>query len=85
MTAAVEWLGLAQKATEDAEARGYETVEIEIGALRQLLQIAIQGRAVVARWDTPLWKNVEATGVFIDRLRDALAEPTLRGPPGSRD
>jgi len=29
-------------------------------------------QAVVARWDTPLWKDVPATGGFINALRDAL-------------
>ena len=32
-------------------------------------------QALVDRWDTPLWKDVPHTGVFIDALRAALAEP----------
>lgn len=32
------------------------------------------GQAVVDRWDTPLWKEAEATGRVINRLRAALAE-----------
>ena len=28
--------------------------------------------AVVARWDTPLWKDAPATAIFIARLRAAL-------------
>lgn len=32
-------------------------------------------QAVVDRWDTPLWKDVPATAEYINRLRDALAEP----------
>lgn len=31
-------------------------------------------QAVVDRWDTPLWKNVPATGEFINRLRAVLRE-----------
>lgn len=31
-------------------------------------------QALVDRWDTPLWKDVEHTGRFIDRLRAALAQ-----------
>jgi len=31
-------------------------------------------RAVVARWETPLWKDAPATAGFIYELRDALAE-----------
>jgi len=30
-------------------------------------------RAVVERWDTPLWKDVPATAVYINALRTALA------------
>lgn len=30
-------------------------------------------RAVVERWDSPLWKDLPHTGTFIDRLRKALA------------
>jgi hypothetical protein len=31
-------------------------------------------RAVVERWDTPHWKDVPATAVFINRLRNALCD-----------
>ena len=30
-------------------------------------------QAVVDRWDTPLWKNVPATALYIAALREALA------------
>lgn len=30
-------------------------------------------RALVARWDTPSWKDAEHTGVFINKLRAAIA------------
>ena len=30
--------------------------------------------AIVARWDSPLWKDQPHTGVFIDRLRAAIAK-----------
>lgn len=39
------------------------------GALRSAAQ------AVVDRWDTPLWKDVPATGEFINDLRAALRSP----------
>ena len=29
-------------------------------------------QAVIDRWDTPLWKDVPATAVFIEQLRAAL-------------
>jgi hypothetical protein len=31
-------------------------------------------RAVVERWDTPLWKDAAATAVYITQLREALQE-----------
>lgn len=37
----------------------------------ELLEAA---EAVVARWDTPLWKDAQPTAVFIGRLRAAIAE-----------
>ena len=33
-----------------------------------------KAQAVVDRWDTPLWKDVPATAVYINELRDALAQ-----------
>jgi hypothetical protein len=33
---------------------------------------------VIDRWDTPLWKNAEATAVFINRLRRALADEGVK-------
>jgi hypothetical protein len=43
-----------------------EALEAENARLRQ------EGQAVVDRWDTPLWKDAEATGRIINRLRAAL-------------
>lgn len=37
-------------------------------------------QAVVDRWDTPLWKDVPATGEYISALRAALSTPAV--PPG---
>jgi len=39
-------------------------------------------KAVVARWETPLWKDVEPTAAFINRLRDEItaAEAALTTP-----
>ena len=33
-----------------------------------------KAQAVVDRWDTRLWKDVPATAVYINELRDALAQ-----------
>ena len=37
-------------------------------------ELIAAARAVVERWDTPHWKDVPATAVFINRLRDALCD-----------
>ena len=36
-------------------------------------------QAVVDRWDTPSWKDVPATAIYIEALRQALAQPE-QGP-----
>jgi hypothetical protein len=42
--------------------------------------------AVVARWDTPLWKDAPATGEFINRLRRSLEDhPAPKIPLSCRD
>ena len=38
------------------------------------LEMVAAARAVVERWDSPLWKDVPATAVYINRLRDALPD-----------
>ena len=42
------------------------------------LQEAAQ--AVVDRWDTPAWKDVEPTAVFIGELREAIAREEAQSP-----
>lgn len=44
----------------------YAALLIERDRLRET------GQAVVDRWDTPLWKEAEATGHVINQLRAAL-------------
>jgi hypothetical protein len=39
-------------------------------------------QAVVDRWDTPAWKDVEHTAVFINRLRAALSTAAAQPPAG---
>ena len=36
-------------------------------------ELLTAAQAVIDRWDTPLWKNVPATGEYIGRLRVAIA------------
>ncbi len=38
--------------------------------------LAITARGVVERWDTPLWKDVPATAVYVNALRNALVDYT---------
>ena len=38
------------------------------------LDLRAAAQAVVERWDTPLWKDVPHTAVYINALRKALAE-----------
>ena len=37
-------------------------------------ELSTAARAVVNRWDTPLWKDVPATAKYINRLRAILPE-----------
>lgn len=46
-----------------------ERMAAELGALKAAAQ------AVVARWDTPLWKDVPATAEYINALRKVLETP----------
>lgn len=39
----------------------------------QDIAVYAAARAVVERWDTPLWKDAPATAGFINRLRAALS------------
>jgi hypothetical protein len=38
-------------------------------------------QAVVERWDTPSWKDVPATAIYIEALRQALAQPEQEPEP----
>jgi len=42
-----------------------------IAAAPELLEAA---EGIVSRWDSPLWKDQPHTGIFIDRLRAAIAK-----------
>jgi hypothetical protein len=41
-------------------------------AERRCAELVAKAQAVVDRWDTPLWKDVPATAVFINELRTTL-------------
>lgn len=75
---------LAWKEQEEA----YRAVEAWQAARRAPAVPVPQGlreaaQAVVERWDTPLWKDVPATAVYIADLRAALAAAPQ--PPEARD
>jgi hypothetical protein len=42
-------------------------------------------QAVVERWDTPSWKDVPATAIYIEALRQALAQEEKREWVGLTD
>ena len=53
----------------------YDTVVERNNELQaHINQLCEASQAVVARWDSPKWKEQEHTGVFIDKLRQALEE-----------
>jgi hypothetical protein len=47
-----------------------------LDALPQMLALARAAEEVIARWDTPLWKDVEPTAAVIGRLRSKLSALT---------
>lgn len=49
----------------------YEDVERLEAINAELLEAS---EAIVARWDSPLWKDQPHTGTFIDQLRAAIAK-----------
>lgn len=48
-----------------------DAIERKDAAIAELVEA---GRAVVDRWDSPLWKDLPHTGEFIARLRDVVAK-----------
>ena len=63
--------GLGLKVHEDA----YRELERELtDATEQRDRLAEAAQAVVDRWETPFWKQVEHTGVFIAALRKAVEQ-----------
>jgi hypothetical protein len=51
-----------------------EAIDEAIEAMEKLGRLTDAAQAVVDRWETPFWKQVEHTGVFIDALRKAVKE-----------
>jgi len=64
---AVMW---ATDLTEDDYQKRYADLHL-IAAAPELYETL---EAIIARWDTPLWKDIEPTGVFIGKGRAALAK-----------
>jgi hypothetical protein len=42
---------------------------------KNMTELRKAAQAVVERWDTPSWKDVPATAIYIEALRQALAQP----------
>ena len=51
---------------------------------RELEDLIAAARAVVDRWDTPLWKDVPATAEYINRLRKLLPANETNTATGSK-
>jgi hypothetical protein len=71
MQAEIDELRAALQASEKVQQQHAENVLWQAGRICELIDAA---QAVIDRWDTPLWKDVPATAVFIGQLRDALEE-----------
>lgn len=57
------------------EATGKPNLAAELREARAAVaEVLVAGRALVARWDTPRWKDVPHTAEFIHALRDAIAK-----------
>jgi len=63
---------------EDVKKLNFQTY----GKNKMTQQLIDAAQAVIDRWKTPLWKDVPATGNYINALRDALeaARSTLTPP-----
>lgn len=79
--------GVARKTIQEMMQGQIDASNRQIGSMRQQLEAANQrelellavnaeitsaAQAVIDRWETPLWKDVKPTGVFIYALRDAI-------------
>ena len=40
---------------------------------RELIALRMAARAVIARWDSPLWKDLPATAGYIEDLRRVIS------------
>lgn len=49
-----------------------KAIDAAIGVIEQTQTLINAAKAVITRWDTPLWKDVEHTGVSIAALRKAV-------------
>ena len=57
-----------------------DRLEEELSATQEQVKTLREAAiAVVERWDTPLWKDVQPTAEFIGRLRTALAATAPKG------
>jgi hypothetical protein len=56
-----------------------KAIDDAIEATEKLGRLTDAAQAVVDRWETPFWKEVEHTGVYIAALRKAVEE--VKGGP----
>lgn len=60
--------------TNDPKSPTAQALTHAIEVMKRYNKLVNASKAVVRRWDTPLWKDVEHTGVFINNLRNALTD-----------
>lgn len=60
--------------TELSRMREFGSPASVLDLRRQRDELLAAAKTVVARWDTPLWKDVPATATFINELRAAIAK-----------
>jgi len=56
-----------------------KAIDDAIEAMEKLGRLTYAAQAVVDRWETPFWKQVEHTGVYIAALRKEVEE--VKGGP----
>jgi len=57
-----------------AHGQAHDAYEAQLKAEARLAKAVEALREIIARWDTPAWKEVEPTGAVINRARAVLAE-----------
>ena len=76
----IKWTGLAVYGCDDYRQAGSEVSEANARLIASAPELLEAAQQVVARWDTPNWKDARHTGEFINLLRAAIAKATGEQP-----